>query len=73
MAASPYKRADLVSLVGLLAHSPIVATGLNAPPGVRHCELPASYELTDVLVLDWIVTEAIVAETMRARRNYLPH
>jgi hypothetical protein len=72
MAALTYGRSDLGSLVGLLARSPIVATGLNAPPVARHCELPAGYELTDVLVLNWIVAEAMVAETMRARRNYLP-
>ena len=39
-------------------------------PVPRHCELrnlPAGYELADILVLDWIAAEAL-----RARRNYLP-
>jgi hypothetical protein len=39
-------------------------------PAPRHCELrdlPAGYELADILVLDWIAAQAL-----RARRNYLP-
>jgi hypothetical protein len=47
----------------------MAAAHLARPPARRYelRDLPAGYELTDVLVLDWIA-----AETLRARRNYLP-
>jgi hypothetical protein len=68
MPAPLSRYADLASIVELIAHSPIVltASATGAARGPRF-ELPAGYGLADILVLDWIA-----AETLRARRPYLP-
>jgi hypothetical protein len=70
MAALPRRRAVLASIVSTIERSPIMAAAHLARPPARRYELrdlPAGYELTDILVLDWIA-----AETLRARRSYLP-
>ena len=70
MAALPRRRADSTSIVRTIERSSIIVTAHVRRGAPRHCELrdlPAGYELADILVLDWIAAEAL-----RARRNYLP-
>jgi hypothetical protein len=70
MAALPRRPADLTSIVRTIERSSIMVATYVRRPAPRHCEprdLPAGYELADILVLDWIAAEAL-----RARRNYLP-
>jgi hypothetical protein len=60
----------MTSIVRTIERSCIMVAAYVRRPAPRHCELrnlPAGYELADVLVLDWIAAEA-----SRARRNYLP-
>jgi hypothetical protein len=60
----------LTAIVRTIERAPIMVTAHDTRPAARHCEvrdLPPGYELTDILVLDWIAAEAL-----RARRNYLP-
>jgi hypothetical protein len=70
MAALPRRCADLTLIVRTIERSSIMVTAYVRRPAPRHSELrdlPAGYELADILVLDWIAAEAL-----RARRNYLP-
>jgi hypothetical protein len=70
MAALPRGPADLTSIVRTIERSSIMVAAYVRRPAPRHCELrdlPAGYELADIVVLDWIAAEAL-----RARRNYLP-
>ena len=74
MAALPRRSAGLAWIVSAIERSPIMVTGhvTRHVPGLaaRRYELrdlPAGYELADILVLDWIAAEAL-----RAPRNYLP-
>jgi hypothetical protein len=71
MTASVHGRADLALIVQAIRLSSIrikdlVPTGLarrRAP-----LDVPPGYELTDIIILDWIAAQA-----SRARHNYLPH
>jgi hypothetical protein len=70
MAALPRRGADLTSIVRTIERSSIFVPAYVRRPAPRHCEsrdLPAGYELADIVILDWIAGEAL-----RARRNYLP-
>jgi hypothetical protein len=70
MAALPRESAGLAAIVSTIERSPIMVTRDVTRPAMCRYELrdlPAGYEPTDILVLDWIVAEAL-----RARRNYLP-
>jgi hypothetical protein len=70
MTALPRRRAGLASIVSTIERSPIIVTAHVVGLAARRYELrdlPAGYELADILVLDWIAAEAL-----RARRNYPP-
>jgi hypothetical protein len=70
MAALPRRSADLTSIIRTIERSSIFVAAYIRRSAPRHCELrdlPAGYELADIVILDWIAGEAL-----RARRNYLP-
>jgi hypothetical protein len=70
MAALLRRRVDLASIARTIRRSPIIVTVRAPRPATRRCDqrdLPAGYELADIVVLDWIAAEAL-----RAGRNYLP-
>jgi len=67
---APRRRAGLASIVSTIERSPIMVTAHDTRLAARRYglrDLPAGYELADIVVLDWIAAEAL-----RARRNYLP-
>jgi hypothetical protein len=69
MAVLPHEYADLASIARAIEQSPIWLAGLMSaarrPCALR--DLPTGYELTDVIILDWIAAEA-----PRVRHSYLP-
>jgi hypothetical protein len=68
MAALSYEYADLASIAHAIERSPIMVAG-PTPALARSYELldlPAGYDLTDVIILDWIA-----AEVSREPRSYL--
>jgi hypothetical protein len=70
MAALPYEYADLAAIARTIERSPIRVAGLMPAAPTRPCELPdlpTAYDLTDVIILDWIASEVA-----RVRRSYLP-
>jgi len=68
MAAIPYEYADLASIAHAIERSPILVAGPTLAPARPYelLDLPAGYDLSDVIILDWIA-----AEVSRVPRNYL--
>jgi hypothetical protein len=70
MTASLHGRADLALIVQAIRRSSMRITELMPTVPARRrepLELPPGYELTDIIILDWIAAQA-----SRARQNYLP-
>jgi hypothetical protein len=68
MPALPYEYADLAWITHAIEHSPIMVAG-PTPAAARPYglfDLPTGYDLTDVIILDWIA-----AEVSRVPRSYL--
>ena len=68
MAALAYEYADLALIAHAIERSPILVAGPTPAPARRYelLDLPAGYDLTDVIILDWIA-----AEVSSVPRNYL--
>jgi len=68
MAALAYEYADLALIVHAIERSPIMVASPTPAPARPYelLDLPAGYDLTDVIILDWIA-----AEVSSVPRNYL--
>jgi hypothetical protein len=66
MVALSYEYADLASIAHAIERSPIMVAGPTPARPYELRDLPTGYDLTDVIILDWIA-----AEVSRVPRSYL--